>query len=220
MTVHIAIGTETLGTHRGAIVLSAAFVRFSDEAQVTLNLSASDQEALGLDKDESTLAWWRDYDAKTPGSWARATSNALPLATALPYIASWIDWARGGDDIRIWSKGTEFGSLLGEVYRRAGIACPWQYHQLRDIRTLCDLALIEPKDYAVLPPHVALNAAIEQRRVGNAALAILARAHHRDPVERHHVAEIAISNAETAAQLEIKDTTLRAALVDNIVAAF
>lgn len=178
MTVHIMVDIETLGTHPGAVVLSAAFVRFSDEAHMTLNLSIPDQEALALETDSATAAWWRDQEAKHPGAWAAATNNATPLASALPYISSWIDWARGGDEYQLWCHGATFDApLLGEVYRRAGIPCPWAFWQVRDTRTLYDLALISKEDFAVPPPHIALNDAIGQTRAANAALVILARAH-------------------------------------------
>ncbi len=178
MTTHIMTDIETLGTRPGAIVLSAAFVRFTDEAHMTINLSVPDQEMLGLEKDESTLAWWRDLEAKSPGAWARATSDPRPLAIALPYIAQWLDWARAGDDMQIWCHGAPFDCpLLQELYRRAAMPCPWQFWAVRDTRTLYDLALINPKDYAVPPPHVALNDAIGQTRAANAALGVLAKAH-------------------------------------------
>ena len=178
MTVHIMTDIETLGTRPGAIILAAAFVRFSDEAHVTVNLSVPDQEMLGLEKDEPTLAWWRDQEAKAPGVWARATSDPRPLAIALPYIAQWLEWARAGDDMNIWCHGATFDCpLLGELYRRANMPCPWAFYAVRDTRTLYDLACVNPKDYSVPPPHVALNDAIGQTRAANAALAILARAH-------------------------------------------
>lgn len=174
MTTHIMTDIETLGTRPGAIVLSAAFVRFTDEAHMTINLSVPDQEMLGLEKDESTLTWWRDK----PLEWARATSDPKPLAIALPYIGTWLDWARNGDNMQVWCHGATFDCpLMGEIYRRANIPCPWDFRAVRDTRTLYDLALINPKDYSVPPPHVALNDAIGQTRAANAALAILARAH-------------------------------------------
>jgi hypothetical protein len=178
MTVHIMVDIETLGTRPGAVVLSAAFVRFTDEAHMTLNLSIPDQEALGLEKDESTCAWWRDQEAKHPGAWAAATSNPMSLSIALSYIGKWLDWACQGDEMQLWCHGATFDApLLGEIYRRAGIRCPWNFWSIRDTRTLYDLALINPKDYAIPPPHIALNDAIGQTRAANAALAILARAH-------------------------------------------
>lgn len=178
MTTHIMCDIETLGTRPGAIVLSVAFVRFTDEAHMTLNLSIPDQEALALEKDPATELWWRDQEAKHPGAWDAATSNPTRLDGALPYIAQWLDWARNGDDFQIWCHGAPFDCpLLGEIYRRAGIKCPWDFWSIRDTRTLYDLALINPKDYAIPPPHIALNDAIGQTRAANAALAILARAH-------------------------------------------
>lgn len=176
MTTHIMTDIETCGTRPGAIVLAAAFVRFSDEAQMTVNLSLPDQEALGLEKDPDTLRWWGEQEAKHPGAWAAATQNAQPLVPALQYIAQWIAWA--GPDPLVWCHGATFDApLLQELYRRAGVDCPWKFWNIRDTRTLYDLAGINPKDYAVPPPHIALNDAIGQTRAANAALAVLARAH-------------------------------------------
>ena len=181
MTTHIMTDLETLGTRPGAIVLSAAFVRFADEAHMSINLSVPDQEMLALEKDESTLAWWRDQEAAQPGTWARATSNPQPLAIALPYIVTWMQWAVPDGDFLIWCHGAPFDCpILGEVFRRANIPCPWggrDFWRIQDTRTLYNLAGINPKDYAVPPPHVALNDAIGQTRAANAALAVLARAH-------------------------------------------
>lgn len=176
MTTHIMTDIETCGTRPGAIVLAAAFVRFSDEAQMTVNLSLPDQEALGLEKDPDTLRWWAEQEAKHPGAWAAATQNAQPLVPALQYIAQWIAWA--GPDPLVWCHGATFDCpLLFELFRRAGVECPWggrDFWRVRDTRTLYDLAGINPKEYAVPPPHIALNDAIGQTRAANAALAVLA----------------------------------------------
>ncbi len=180
MTTHIMLDLETLGTRPGAIVMSAAFVRFTDEAHVSLNLSIPEQQALGLEIDPETHAWWGEQEAKSPGAWAAATSNPQPLATALPYFLQWIEWAAPGGDFLLWCHGATFDApILGELYRRAGIKCPWteQFWRVQCTRTLFNLAAVNPKDYAVPPPHIALNDAIGQTRAANAALAVLARAH-------------------------------------------
>lgn len=178
MTIHLMCDIETSGVRVGSIVTSVALVRFSDEAHCAFNLSIPDQQALGLETDPATEAWWAQQD---PVARQMALASPLPLASALPYLSQWIEWAAGGQDWQIWCHGATFDCpLLGEVYRRAGIPCPWQFWQVRDTRTLYDLACIDSKDYAVPPPHVALNDAIGQTRAANAALAILARAymHH------------------------------------------
>lgn len=175
MTTHIMLDIETFGTRVGSIVTSVAFVRFNDEAHCAFNLSIPDQQALGLTSDAATLAWWEQQD---PVAKQMALANPLPLASALPYIATWLNWATGGDDWQIWCHGATFDCpLLGELYRLAGIECPWKFWQVRDTRTLYDLAAVNPKDYAVPPPHVALNDAIGQTRAAVAAMQILARAH-------------------------------------------
>jgi hypothetical protein len=186
MTTHIMTDCETLATRPGAIVLSEAFVRFSDMAHTTLNLSVPDQEALGLVRDESTLAWWADQEAKTPGAWEAATRNPVPLVAALQHFAAWIAWAYGGGDALIWCHGAGFDApILEALYRATGIPCPWNFWSVRDTRTLYDLASISLRDYAVPPPHVALNDAIGQTRAALRSLEILSRAHspqeHADP---------------------------------------
>jgi hypothetical protein len=174
---HIMVDIETLGTRPGAIILSAAFVRFSDEAQMTLNLSIPDQEALGLERDPGTMSWWIDQEAQHPGAWAAATRDALPLVPALEYISQWLDWAEPDAFQRmIWCHGATFDApLLGEVFRRAAVPVPWKFWNIQCTRTLYNLAGIDNKAYAVPPPHVALNDAIGQTRAANAALAVLAR---------------------------------------------
>ena len=177
MTTHLMLDIESLSTRVGAIVLSVALVRFSDEAQITLNLSVPEQEALGLEKDPKTLEWWGCQDTS---AWLKATSNPFQIEVALPYISQWIQWAAPNGDFLIWCHGAPFDCpILEEVYRRAGIACPWKFWQIQDTRTLYNLAGVNPKDplYQVPPPHVALNDALGQTRAANAALAILSRAH-------------------------------------------
>jgi hypothetical protein len=174
MTTPLMVDIETLGTRPGAVVISAAFVRCTDEANMVLNLSIPDQVALGMEIDPATHAWWGEQEAKQPGIWARVTENPVPLVAALPYIAQWCQWA-GGDDWQIWCHGATFDCpLLDELYRRAGIVSPWNYWQVRDTRTLYDLAGINPKDYAVPPPHIALNDALGQSRALMVSLKVLA----------------------------------------------
>lgn len=181
VTTHIMTDIETLGVRPGAIVLSAAFVRFSDEAHMTINLNVADQEMLGLERDQQTAEWWALQD---PKAWERATSNALPLAIALPYITQWMQWAVPDGDFLIWCHGAPFDCpILGEVFRRANFPCLWggrDFWRIQDTRTLYNLAGIDVKKYAVPPPHVALNDAIGQTRAANAALEILSWAHQRE----------------------------------------
>jgi hypothetical protein len=175
MTAHIMLDIETLGTRPGAVVMSAAFVRFSDMASVTLNLNVQEQLALGLEIDPQTHAWWGTQD---PAAWAAATQNAHPVRPVLEYFGTWLQWASAGAELMLWCHGASFDApVLGEVYRRLGLATPWSFRAIRDTRTLYDLAAVDPKQYQAGALHVALNDAIGQTNAAKAALAVLARAH-------------------------------------------
>lgn len=172
MTTHLMLDTETLGTRPGAVVTSVALVRFSDEAHTTINLDIAEQQALGLEQDAATLEWWMQ---QSPEARAAAFSNPVPLRPALEHLSAWINWAALGGDLLLWAHGASFdGPLLEEVYRRAGLTPPWHFWQLRDTRTLYDLAGIDKRNYDVPPPHVALNDAVGQVRAANAALRVIA----------------------------------------------
>lgn len=178
MTTHLMLDLETLSTRPGALILSAALVRFSDEACGQVNLSIPEQESMGMEVDANTVEWWK---RQTPEAWHAATCNPLPVLAALKWISDWIAWA--GPDPLIWCHGATFDApLLEEVYRRAGVPSPWQFWSVRDTRTLYDLAAVDVKAFAVPPPHVALNDAIAQTRAANAALRVLARAHSHQGV--------------------------------------
>lgn len=169
---HIMIDIETLGTRPGAVVTSVAFVRFADMAHTTLNLSIPEQQALGLEMDQATLLWW---EQQSPEARTAAFSNPIPLLPALTHLSAWLAWAAPSQDALMWCHGASFDCpLLEEVYRRAAVPTPWKFWNVRDTRTLYDLAGVNVKDYAVPPPHVALNDAIGQTSAAKAALAVIA----------------------------------------------
>src|SRR3990167_10729452 len=103
MTTHLMLDIETLGTRPGAVVMSAALVRFSDEASCSVNLSVPDQQALGLEVDPQTHTWW---GTQQPEAWAACTKDPQKLSNGLDYLARWISWAvcvtPGDGDFSIW----------------------------------------------------------------------------------------------------------------------
>lgn len=170
---HIMLDIETLGTRPGAIVLSAALVRFQDEQATTVTLSIPDQEAIGLEKDPATQGWWAQ---QPPAAWEKVTAGAIPLQAALSHLTNWLNWAEPDIFQRmIWCHGATFDApILGEVYRKASLEPPWKFWNIQCTRTLYNLAGVDPKSYSVPPPHVALNDALGQTRAANAALGVLA----------------------------------------------
>jgi hypothetical protein len=169
---HISLDIETLGVRPGSVVLSAAFVRFEDFASCSVNLNIHEQMALGCEVDPQTHSWWGTQPIE---AWDAATQNPASLAVALPYFAQWLAWAGGGRPVMIWCHGASFDApLLAELYRRAGIACPWKYNAIRDTRTLYDLAGVDLREYSAGTAHVALDDALCQTKAAIEALSRLA----------------------------------------------
>jgi hypothetical protein len=173
MTTHIMLDIETLGVRPGFAVASVALVRFSDYASTAVALDTAEQNRLGLQNDPATCEWW---SGQSDAAKQAAFGSPLPLETGLRHIADWLAWAAG--DPLIWCHGASFDApLLQEVYRVAGMPCPWSFRNVRDTRTLYDLAGIDLREYGHGVDHVALDDAIAQTKAANAALAVLARAH-------------------------------------------
>ena len=175
-TTHVMLDIETLGVRPGFVVASAAFVRFDDLAGASLALDVPEQTALGLETDPSTVDWWSKQSAAAR---AAAFGNPVSLARALLYFADWLNWARNGGDLLIWCHGASFDApMLQEVYRRANVPLPWSYRDVRDTRTLYDLACVDLRDpkYKQRTDHNALDDAIGQVKAAHDALVRLAAA--------------------------------------------
>jgi len=171
VTTHIMLDIETLGVRPGAVILSAAFVRFDDLASCVAVLDIHEQLALGMEVEPATHTWWGTQD---PASWAAATQNPNPVRAVAEYFTTWLKWAAPADAL-IWCHGAGFDApLLQELYRRLGIACPWEFWTVRDTRTLYDLAGVTVERTG--RPHVALDDAIAQTHAAIAALKILSTA--------------------------------------------
>lgn len=169
---HIMLDIETLGVRPGFIVLSSALVRFSDLASANVTFDTAAQLNLKMERDSKTQEWWNAPERAT--AWKAARANPIDLVPALTYLADWLAWARAGTDLFLWCHGASFDApMLQELYRRAGVPCPWNFWEVRDTRTLYDLAGVSLAAYAEGEPHVALSDAISQTKAANAALRLL-----------------------------------------------
>ncbi len=186
---HIMLDIETLGKKPGCVVLSAALVRFSDLATASVVFNVHEQYAAGLVSDPGTVAWWQE---QTSVAQAAVTQGARPIAAALGYIRDWLNWATTcppatGDygpvprppeifnkPWFIWCHGAGFDApILAEVFERFGFPVPWDFRQVRDTRTLYDLAGINLSDFSEGERHIAANDALCQTKAAVASLEIL-----------------------------------------------
>jgi hypothetical protein len=168
---HISLDIETLGLKPGNVVLSAALVRFDDLASTSVQIHIGEQQAAGLTINDGTRAWWSQ---QSPAAQAAAFAPAPPLRDALAHIATWLQWAASGasgQEFFLWCHGAGFDApMLAAVFEAAAVPVPWTYRQVRDTRTLYDLAGVSLGDFSGGTYHNALDDAMAQTRAAVAAM--------------------------------------------------
>lgn len=156
-TNHLVLDIETLGTTPGCEIRSigAAFVTYGIDLS---SKSLSQDHFLAHRRsfyrltDNSTL-YRGDWMNPTIKFWEskkvspRARHHAfthpdrIPIDEALAHLAKHIASLRQPDrDLMLWGNGPEFDmSILEYAYRATGQSVPWQYWEVRDIRTATSL---------------------------------------------------------------------------------
>jgi len=134
------IDIETLSTQANAHILTIAARVFHPHEgplwePLELSVSMADQ---GRHIDPGTVAWWGQ---QSPEARAAAFGDGPTLAACLRSL--W-DWMKFTESRRVWCKGPSFDAvILEDAYRQLQLGCPWRFHQVRDVRTIVELAGIK-----------------------------------------------------------------------------
>lgn len=184
--IHISVDIETMGLRPGAPILEIgawAFIPATGETHghfyECIGLSGNSHE-WQENTEWDTIQWWRTQsDCQRLLNPRRASG-----ATLQDTLALFARWLRNFPDTPLlWMRSPQFDAAhLEHAYREfhGDDSIPWEYHQLRDVRTACALALPE------LPPrttaqHHALHDAIYQ---AECIQAIYKQPHQHQPEER------------------------------------
>lgn len=139
-TMHVMLDLETLGKTPGSVIASIGAVAFDPLAgafrpEFYAVVDRASCEAVGLEVDPDTLAWWARQSEEARSALA---VDPMPLREAL---AAFTTWWREMEGERLWSQGANFDEpILAAAYRACGMAVPWKYHASRDTRTVYELA--------------------------------------------------------------------------------
>lgn len=141
----IMVDTETLGTKPGSIVLAIAAVTFDpysdDEAagyDFYTNIDRDSAEEHGLKADRATELWWSKQD---PSARDALLVNPKPLPRAMSLLSKFILKHKC---TRVWCQGANFDAVLLEAcFQATGIEVPWSYYNVRDTRTVYELAALD-----------------------------------------------------------------------------
>lgn len=158
---HCMIDTETWGKLPGSALRSIGAVMFDPERgtlgeRFYVNISRASCEAAGLVVDRETEAWWGEQG---PAAQAALEPDQRPLLTALVLFA---DFWREQRARHPWAHGACFDEpILRIAFRAVRIDHPWDFGNVRDTRTVYDLAGVKP-DKAQGVEHHALDDAVRQ----------------------------------------------------------
>jgi len=139
------IDLETLAVSPDAQILSISAVAFDEfdlqpnhEEYPTLDILVELDEQQDRAIDPETVAWWSRRDPEVIDK-IFAEEGRTKLDNALTQISKFL-WQKQ----RIWCQGPTLDiTVLEHVLRSRGMGIPWQYHIIRDSRTLLDLTKVE-----------------------------------------------------------------------------
>lgn len=132
----IMVDIESLGTRHDAVILSIGAVKFDGREVIDkfyTKIDPVDCMKRGLTVSVDSVAWWMNQPDEVRLDMFDKTSALPSLENALKTFSDWCGW----DSDYIWARGSDFDfPILANAFRSVGVTCPWDYAQVRDLRTL------------------------------------------------------------------------------------
>lgn len=133
---------EFLDTRPTAAILSIGIVAMDTEKMkigetLYLDISADDCMRHGMTVSAETIRWWINQDI---GALRKAFDEQIgykhPLELALVKVSNFLTSIAGTDKLTIWQQGSLDAEILTTAYRAVGKTPPWNFWNVRDLRTL------------------------------------------------------------------------------------
>ena len=140
MSRHCMIDLETLSTNLNAAILTLGAVIFdpftNDPMQeLYIRIKLEEQEELGAEIDPNTIEWWSKQQPEIIEE-AFGEENRITIQEAMSQFHK---FAWNCD--KFWSHGATYDLIILQLmFKQVVLAYPWSYYDMRDTRTLFDLA--------------------------------------------------------------------------------
>jgi 3' exoribonuclease, RNase T-like len=148
----LMIDLETLGTVPGAAIISIGITAFNPvlpkeewSTYACQPITYASNRSIGLELDESTVAWWSAQEPEAKVVFDAAMANeGKHIVEALSWLGDTYrlcdTYARAAESatepINVWGNGSDFdNALLAVAYAKAGLKLPWSFRQNRCYRT-------------------------------------------------------------------------------------
>ena len=134
----VMIDIETLGKGHNAAVIAIGAVFFNpltgETGEQFYQKVDPNDAALYGQTDVSTMAWWGKQDAR---AMYEAFSGVLLSSTVAHAFGSYLSQV---SDTLVWGNGSTFDiTILESLFDAHNLVTPWQFWNVRDVRTVVDL---------------------------------------------------------------------------------
>ncbi len=151
----IMLDLETFGISYNALIVQIGacyFDRYSGKIGKTFFYNVNHKyNNFGFDIDASTVLWWLKQSKE-----AQELLTVSPISSISTILLEFNKFLRDG--VNIWAHGTFDPVVLTNAFKKTGITPNYTYQQPKDIRTLTDLANVDPKTYEMTgTAHSALD---------------------------------------------------------------
>lgn len=155
----VMIDLETFDKVPGAAIRSiglAKFNRFTGEVGETYYASLGNMASAYGSTSESTCEWWSQQSEEAQKPLFESVRPALQIVSEIQEFIK--------EDDLVWGNGSVFDiSILGSWIRQFGSEPPWKFYNVRDVRTVVDLAGVDRSAFVFEGiPHHALHDALHQ----------------------------------------------------------
>jgi len=160
--MHLMIDLETLATTPNAAILTIGACKFDPTATDVHStyyerIVLETQEDYGRVINEDTLAWWSQQDKQIQEDAFGEGADRIDLKDAMKKLYTF-----GLGTTNVWSHGAIFDVVIIEdICRSFQQAVTWKFWEVRDTRTLFDLANVSVR---IEGKHNALTDAVAQSR--------------------------------------------------------
>lgn len=151
----VMVDLETLGTKPGSVILSIGAVAFNprkpwdpmfgqpvNEVRFLSLVSLESCLDVGLRIDPGALRFWLEQEHIAR---KQAFAGDVPIGAALRSLSDWLykiaPGENGESSAKIWGHGASFDPpILAAAYDKCGLPLPWKFREVRDTRTVFDMA--------------------------------------------------------------------------------
>ena len=169
--MHLMIDLETLATTPNAAILTIGACKFDPHgtdihSTYYERIVLDTQESYGRTINDDTLAWWSQQDPQIQEDAFGEGDDRIDLCDAMKKLYTF-----GLGTTNVWSHGSIFDIVIIEdICRSFQQAVTWKFWEVRDTRTLFDLAKV---DVRIEGKHNALTDAVAQAQAVQQAYSIL-----------------------------------------------